>query len=145
VAPGSADQDGLRRAADAVRWAWRTLPGDVLGWMVMRGAGIRKPTRTVKVRDVTVYAVEDPRVGRFMDTAFSPLHAQTVGRYVFCREPLGDRVLAHEAEHVRQWRRLGPFYLPIYFGTSLWGVARGRKPFFDNFLEVAARRAEHED
>ena len=127
------------------RWAWRTLPGDILGYMVMRGSGVRRPTRIVQVGDVTAYLVEDPRVARYLDTAFSPIHAQAVGRYVFCRGRVDAHILAHEAEHCRQWRRLGPLYLPVYFGASLWGVARGRKPHFDNFMEAAARRRAERD
>lgn len=126
-----------------MRWAWRTFPGDVLGWMVMRGSGVRKPTRIVQVGDVTAYVVEHERVGRYMDTAFSPMHAQAVGRYVFCRGPVDERTLAHEAEHIRQWRRFGPFYLPLYFGSAMWNVARRRR--FDNFMEAAARRRADSD
>ena len=135
----------LRGTARSARWAWRTFPGDILGWMVMRGSGVRRPTRIVKVGDVTAYVVEDERIGRYMDTAFSPIHAQAVGRYVFCRGPADDDVLSHEAEHIRQWRRLGPFYLPAYFAASLWGVYRHRQPHFDNFLEAAARRRADRD
>jgi hypothetical protein len=131
------------KAVRGLRWVWRTFPGDVLGWMVMRGSGIRQPTRVVQVDDVTAHLVEDERVGRYLDTAFSPMHAQAVGRYVFCRGHVDKHILAHEAEHIRQWRRYGPLYLPLYFGTSLWAVARGRK--FDNFMEEAARRRAERD
>jgi hypothetical protein len=66
------------------------------------------------------------------------MHAQAVGRYVFCRGHVDDHTLAHEAEHIRQWRRLGPLYLPIYLGASMW--RRARRGEFDNFMEAAARR-----
>ncbi|MGD0017969.1 MAG: hypothetical protein ABSD62_01830 [Candidatus Limnocylindrales bacterium] len=127
-------------AAKGVRWAWRTLPGDLLGFMVMRCSGVSRPNRMSEAGDVTALVVEDPRVGRYLDTGFMPIHAQTVGRYVFCRGPMDERVLAHECEHIRQWRRFGPLYLPLYFGLSLVGVLRGRRPYFDNRFEVAARR-----
>jgi hypothetical protein len=129
-------------AVRGLRWAWRTFPGDVLGWMVMRGSGVTRPTRIVEVGDVTAHVVEDERLGRYLDTAFSPIHAQAVGRYVFCRGHVDDRILAHEAEHIRQWRRYGPFYLPVYFGSALWRRAHGGR---DNFLEDAAiSRAERD-
>ncbi len=127
-------------AARAIGWAWRTFPGDILGWMVMRASGVARPTRLVRVDDVTAHIVEDERLARYLDTAFSPIHAQAVGRYVFCRGRVESRILAHEAEHIRQWRRYGPLYLPIYFGSALWRRAHGGR---NNFLEDAAsRRAE---
>ena len=123
-----------------VRWAWRTLPGDVLGFMVMRGSGVSRPSRVADAGDVKALVVEDPKVGRYLDMGFMPIHAQTVGRYVFCRGPMDERILAHECEHIRQWRRLGPLYLPSYFGLALLGFLRGRRPYFDNRFEVVARR-----
>jgi len=124
--------------------AWRTLPGDLLGFMVMRGSGISRPTRVVDAGDVTALVVEDPRIGRYLDTGFMPIHAQAVGRYVFCRVPLDDRTLSHECEHIRQWRRFGPLYLPLYFGSSGLAVLRRRHPYDDNAFERAARRAERD-
>ncbi len=127
------------------RKAWQTLPGDALGWVVMRGSGIRAPNRVVRVGDVTARLVEDPRLGRYLDSGLMRIHAQTVGHYVFSREPLDEKTLAHEAEHIRQWRRYGPFYLPLYFGSSGLAFARRRRPYWDNRFEVAAmRRADRE-
>jgi len=131
-------------AIEGFRRLWRTLPGDFLGFTVMRGSGVRRPTRVVEVGDVTALVVEDPRVGRYLDTGFMRIHAQTVGRYVFCRGPLDERILAHECEHIRQWRRFGPLYLPLYFGSSALAVLRGRHAYDDNAFEAAARRAERD-
>jgi hypothetical protein len=107
----------------AVRWlrlAWQKVPGDLLGLTVMRASGIHRPTRVVTLDDVTAVVVEDPRVGR--------------------RVPLDERTLVHESEHIRQWRRWGPLYLPLYFGSSGLALLRGRHPYDDNWFEVAARR-----
>ena len=134
--------DAWLAAVRAVRLAWRMLPGDLLGLMVMRGSGIPKPNRTAAEGDVTALLVEDPRVGRYLDTGLMPIYAQTVGRYVFCRVPIDDRILAHEMEHVRQWQRLGPLYLPAYFASSGLALLRGLHPYGANRYEEAARQRE---
>jgi hypothetical protein len=124
------------------RDAWRVLPGDLLGFMVMRGSGVPRPNRVAKVGDVTAFVVEDPKVGRYLDLALMPIHAQAVGRFVFCREPMDARTLTHESEHIRQWRRFGPLFLPAYFASSGMALLRGRHPYSANRFEEAARRRE---
>jgi hypothetical protein len=126
----------LRRIASR---AWRSLPGDAIGWMVVRGCGIEVPTRVVDCDGSPVSVVEDPRIGRWFRLSLMPIIAQTLGRYVIAPAPLSDETLEHELEHVRQWRRLGPLYLPGYFGTSAIAMLRGRKPYWDNPFESAAR------
>jgi hypothetical protein len=106
-----------------VRSLWRTLPGDLLGLVVMRGCGIPGPTREVEAGDVTAILVEDPRIGRWFETHLMPVRAQTLGRYVLSRDPVPPDVLAHECEHIRQWQRFGPFYR----GLCLL-LGRGRAP-----------------
>jgi hypothetical protein len=124
---------------------WRTLPGDLLGMIVMRGCGIDAPTRQVEADDVTAVLVEDPRVRRWFRAHLIPIRAQTLGRYVFALKPVQDDILAHECEHIRQWERFGPFYLPLYFGSSAAEFLRGGRPYWDNAFEVVALgRAERE-
>jgi hypothetical protein len=109
----------------------------------MRGCGIDAPTREVTVGDVTAVVVEDPRVGRWFRAHVIPVRAQTLGHFVFARGPVPADILAHECEHIRQWSRFGPFYLPLYFGSSATAWLRGRRPYWDNVFEAAARaRAE---
>lgn len=48
------------------------------------------------------------------------------------------RVLRHHAEHVRQRRRLGVFFLLAYLGACACALPH---PYRDNALERAARRA----
>ena len=128
-----------------VRNVWRALPGDLLGLMVMRGCGVSGPTREVDVGDVVAVLVEDPRVDRWFRVHLMPVRAQTLGRYVFARETVPDEVLAHECEHIRQWQRFGPLYLPLYFGSSAVASLRGRPAYWENRFEAAARRrAERE-
>ena len=64
--------------------------------------------------------------------------AVTFGHVVLSAVPLRGPLRRHELEHVRQYERLGPAYIPVYVG--LW-LVRGyrRHPF-----ELAALRAERE-
>lgn len=124
---------------------WRAMPGDLMGLMVMRGCGIAAPTREVRAGDVTAVLVEDARVQRWFRIHLMPVRAQTIGRYVFAREPVSAEILAHECEHIRQWERFGPFFLVVYLGSSAVAFLRGRKPYWDNHFEAAARaRSERE-
>lgn len=123
--------------------AWRALPGDLLGLAVMQGCGIRSPSRVVEAGGGSVVLVENPRVGRYLAAQAMPIQAQTLGRYVFARGRIPEHTLEHEIEHVRQWRRLGPLYLPLYFGSSAVALLRGRRPYWDNPFEAAARSRAH--
>jgi hypothetical protein len=120
--------------------AWQSLPGDAIGWIVMRGCGIEAPTREVEAAGRTVAVVEDPRIGRWLELGLLPIAAQTLGRYVLSRGPIPEETFEHELEHVRQWSRLGPLYLPLYFGSSAVVFVRGGRPYADNAFEAAARR-----
>ena len=139
---------GLRRLVGhggQVRRAWRALPGDLLGRVVMRGCGIGAPTREVVAGDVTAVLVEDPRVGRWFRAHLIPVQAQTLGHFVLARDAVAEDVLAHECEHIRQWSRFGPLYLPLYFGAAALAWVKGRRPYWDNAFEAAARgRAERD-
>lgn len=125
--------------------AWRALPGDVIGRAVMWRCGIPAPTREHDAGDVRAVLVEDPRIALWFRAQLLPVQAQTLGRYVLSRNPLAPDTLAHEVEHVRQWERFGPFYLPLYFGWSAVAALRGKRAYWDNGFEVAARvRADGE-
>ncbi len=129
-----------RRARRSLRHAWRALPGDLMGLAVMRGCGIRSPSRVVDAGGVSAVLVEHPKVGRYFGAQMMPVQAQTLGCYVFARGPIPGHTLEHEVEHIRQWQRFGPFYLPLYFGSSVFELLRRRRPYWDNAFEVAARR-----
>jgi hypothetical protein len=130
---------GIARIA---RIAWRALPGDLMALLVMRCCGIGGPGREVRDGAVSALMVEDPRTARYLDHQAMPVYAQTLGRYVFARERLSNRTIAHEMEHVRQWRRLGPLFLPAYLAASGIGLLHGRHPHDANRFEEAARRQE---
>lgn len=124
------------RAARSPHDLWRAVPGDLMGWIVVRGCGIRGPVRTVRCGDLSVLVVEHPNVGRYFAMATMPIQAQTLGCYVLSRGPISEHTLEHEIEHVRQWTRFGPLYLPLYFGSSAVELLRRRRPYWDNRFEI---------
>lgn len=120
---------------------WRALPGDLVGRGVMMLAGARV-TRTVGVDGVgRVDLVEDPRIARWLDAVPRAPTAMTFGRVVVARERLSDGLVRHEAEHVRQWTRLGPLFLPAYLGAGVVARLRGSDTYTGNAFERAASRA----
>jgi hypothetical protein len=64
--------------------------------------------------------------------------AMTLGLVIISAEPVSGALLVHEMHHVKQFRTLGPFFIPVYFAIA---AARGyrRHP-----MERAARRAAGE-
>jgi hypothetical protein len=142
----------LRRAARA---AWIALPGDLMARLVIWACGITAPGRAVFTAPgtgraggpggVAAVVIEDPAAAHYLDHGWIPIHAQTLGRYVFARGPLDDRTVAHELEHVRQWQRLGPLFLPAYIAATGAAILRRRPAYWANRYEVAARaRADRE-
>jgi len=51
-----------------------------------------------------------------------------------------DRSRAHEQVHVRQYERWGILFFPLYLGSSLGLLLRGRPPYWENRFEHEARR-----
>lgn len=45
----------------------------------------------------------------------------------------------HEAVHVRQYERWGPFFVPAYLLCGWWELVHGRDPYWDNTFEREAR------
>jgi hypothetical protein len=115
-----------------------------MAMLVIRGCGIPRVGREVRFGSASAVVVEHPALARYLDRQWIPVHAQTLGRYVLARERLSDRTIAHEIEHVRQWRRLGPLFLPAYLASSGLALLRGRHPYSANRYEAAARRREME-
>jgi hypothetical protein len=60
--------------------------------------------------------------------------AITLGRVVVSATPLNEHLLMHEAHHVWQYERLGPFFLPLY----LWRHAR--RGYWQNPYEIEAEK-----
>jgi len=125
--------------------AWAALPGDLVALSVMRLCGGLQPTREIpREGALPVLLVEDPRASRYLDNVPLRPYAQTLGRYILARERLPDATVRHELEHVRQWSRLGPLFLPLYGAASFLAILAGRNRYLDNTFEVAARAREAE-
>jgi hypothetical protein len=132
----------MTSAARLARTAWRAIPGDLVGRLVVRLAGARV-TRRVEVEGIgRVDLAEDPRLGRWLDRAPRTPTAMTFGNVVIARRRLDDALVRHEAEHVRQWSVLGPLFLPAYLAASAAARARGDDRYRGNALEAAAFAAE---
>ena len=125
-----------------LRYAW-AAPATLLGLLVALpafAAGAR--TRVIDgVIEITGGGVERliaalPRRCRFC--------AVTFGHLVVCTdECTAAAVRAHEHVHVRQYERLGALFFPLYIGSSIVQLLRGRDPYFDNrFEREACARAD---
>jgi hypothetical protein len=125
--------------------AWRALPGDAVGLAVVRLCGVEGPARRVTLPDGTVGLLyEDPRLGRYLDNVPLRPYAQTLGRIIVAREPIPEGTIRHELEHVRQWSRLGPLFLPLYGLESFRALLMGGNRYLDNRFELAARSHERD-
>jgi len=67
--------------------------------------------------------------------------AITIGRWILAWRPLDVTELAHELEHVRQWRANGLRFVPRYLSESRRAAAAGGDRYRDNRFEVEARAA----
>lgn len=48
----------------------------------------------------------------------------------------------HERVHIRRYERWGVLFFPLYFGSSLLQLLRGRSPYWHNYFEQQVYRAE---
>jgi hypothetical protein len=65
--------------------------------------------------------------------------ALTLGHVVLGRDDAAlTATRAHERVHVAQYERWGPLFLPAYLLTSMWALARGRHPYYENVFEREA-------
>lgn len=67
--------------------------------------------------------------------------AITLGHVVIARDAQAlESTRLHERVHVEQYERWGPFFVPAYVAASVWAVAHGGHPYFDNYFEREAWR-----
>jgi hypothetical protein len=67
--------------------------------------------------------------------------AITIGPHIWAWRHLGPAELAHEVEHVAQWKRYGALY-PVRYLVASWQALRaGRHWYRENAFEIAARAA----
>lgn len=81
------------------------------------------------------------RAGRFFAALPHPLafSAITLGHVILGTDAATlDSVRLHEQVHVRQYERWGLLFGPAYLLSSLWQLARGRRPYRDNHFERQA-------
>lgn len=67
--------------------------------------------------------------------------AITIGKHIFSWRQLDAVELAHELEHVRQWRRYGVLFAVRYLRSSVHSWLIGTGWYRGNVFEVAARVA----
>lgn len=108
------------------------------------GARLEPPADAGKdVQDYVVLRVGRwiPRIGGLLAGSWRPAAAVTLGRTIIVHPDatLTRRLLRHELEHVRQWRRQ-PLRFPLHYA---WLYLR--HGYRANPYEVAARAAENEE
>ena len=109
-----------------------TLPNTVLGLV----AGALTFQRPRAVEGALVFD-RGPRGLTAAMRAFDRA-AMTVGYVIVSSEPVEGTLLRHEVEHIRQYERWGPFFIPLYLAASGWALACGQDPYIDNPFEREA-------
>jgi hypothetical protein len=85
-----------------------------------------------------ILVCEGARWPRRLGWRFSAI---TFGHVVLSTVAADDELMEHERAHVGQYERWGVFLLPAYLVASIWVRLRGRRAYWDNPFEKAARRA----
>lgn len=124
-----------------LRYAW-ALPATMLG--VVFGTCARLSGATAVVRD-GVIEVAGGRIAQAISLLPRSLQfsAITLGHVVIgVNHDVLRECRVHERVHVRQYERWGILFFPLYFGSSLLQLLRGRSPYWYNYFEREAYRAE---
>ena len=82
-----------------------------------------------------------PWLRRFGGRLLPDWLAITIGGTILAWRPLSDAELAHELEHVRQWRLVGLRFPLAYLAESVRAVRAGKRWYHDNRFEADARAA----
>jgi hypothetical protein len=117
----------MRRLA---RYLW-AAPASVVGIALAPFFDRRSITRGMLL-------CEGARWPRRLGWRFSAI---TFGHVVLSTVEADADLMRHEEVHVRQYERWGVFLLPAYLVASLWVRLRGRRAYWDNPFEKAARSA----
>jgi hypothetical protein len=125
------------RSLAAVRYAWAapaSLVGLLLGLAcVARGATVRKVDGVIEIAGGRTHRIVAmlPRRLRF--------GAITLGHVVIGLDhDLLRDVRGHERIHVRQYERWGALFFPLYVGSSVLQLLRGKDPYLNNCFEREA-------
>ena len=127
----------MSRMSTVLRYAW-AAPATLVGLLVAlpafaAGAHARVVDGVIEVTGGRVERLIAalPRRCRFC--------AITFGHIVVCTDECTAAVVrGHEHVHVRQYERLGALFFPLYIGSSVVQLLRGRDPYFDNRFEREA-------
>jgi hypothetical protein len=72
-----------------------------------------------------------------------PFAAITLGHVIFAIDPQNlQHWHAHERVHVKQFERWGALMLLAYPAASAWAWLHGKDPYFENYFEREAYRAD---
>ena len=120
------------------RYVWAS-PCSLLGLLLvpagfLSGASVRVVAGTLEVAGgrIAAWISRLPRCLRFSAITFGHvILADNHASLAVHRE--------HERVHVRQYERWGILFLPLYCGSSLIQLLRGRNPYLDNRFERQAR------
>jgi len=128
---------GIRFANNVVRYAW-PLPATALGLLLALPALALGATARVVEGVVEIAGGRVPHAMRLapMRCRFSAI---TFGHVIIGldHDVMAD-VRSHEHVHVRQYERWGVLFFPLYLGSSLWQLLRGRSPYYANRFEREA-------
>ena len=124
-----------------IAYAWAS-PATAIGAVL---AAANAPRGHACVVDGVLEA-HGPWLARLLARGYPRPHgiaAITLGHVVLARDQRTlDLTRTHERVHVEQYERWGPFFIPAYLFASLWALARGGHPYFDNWFELDARARE---
>jgi hypothetical protein len=110
-----------------------TLPNTVLGLI----AGLLTFQRPRVAHGLLLFDREPRGLTAFLRAIHR--EAMTLGYVVVSASPVEGRLLAHERQHVRQYRRWGPLFIPVYLGLAVvYGYRR-------HPMERAAENPRRED
>jgi hypothetical protein len=128
---------GIRMASRILRYMW-ALPATAVGLLlalpaVALGATARVVEGVVEIGGGNVAQAMPllPRRCRFSAITFGHVVIGVDHRVM-------AEVRAHERVHVRQYERWGVLFFPLYLGSSLWQLLRGRSPYYGNWFEREA-------
>jgi hypothetical protein len=122
----------------AVRYAWPSMYTALGLWFfLVPWSGSRQ-----LIRHRGTFGVVGPAMEKLLRWAPIPggAAALTLGHTILAtsNESFFD-CWEHEAVHVRQYERWGPFFVPAYLWLGAWQRFHGRDPYWDNPFEVEAR------
>lgn len=124
-----------------LRYAW-AMPATLIGILLAACAYIGGATAVVTEG---IIEVAGGRIGQAISLLPRRLQfsAITLGHVVIgVNHDVLVQCRVHERVHVQQYERWGIFFFPLYFGSSLLQLLRGRSPYWHNHFEREAYRAE---